>query len=78
MDGVRINGGFFVLSPRILDYIDGDDTIFEKEPMERLAEAEELMAWEHDGFWFSMDTLRDKRALEELWARGDAPWTLPA
>jgi glucose-1-phosphate cytidylyltransferase len=77
-DSVRINGGFFVLTPRILDYIEGDETIFEKEPLERLAADGELMAWEHDGFWFSMDTLRDKRALEELWARGDAPWTRPA
>jgi glucose-1-phosphate cytidylyltransferase len=77
-DGMRINGGFFVMSPRVLDYVDGDDTVFEKQPMERLAEDGELMAWEHDGFWFSMDTLRDKRALEEMWARGDAPWMRPA
>jgi glucose-1-phosphate cytidylyltransferase len=77
-DGIRINGGFFVFSPRVLDYIDGDSTVFEKEPMERLAEDGELMAWEHDGFWFSMDTLRDKRALEEIWAQGKAPWMQPA
>ena len=77
-DGVRINGGFFVMSPRVLDYVDGDDTVFEKQPMERMAEDGELMAWEHDGFWFSMDTLRDKRALEEMWAQGDAPWMRPA
>ena len=77
-DGMRINGGFFVMSPRVLDYIDGDETVFEKQPMERLAEDGELMAWEHDGFWFSMDTLRDKRALEEMWSRGDAPWMRPA
>lgn len=77
-DGIRINGGFFVLSPRVLDYIDGDETVFEKEPMERLATDGELVAYEHDGFWHSMDTLRDKRALEELWARGNAPWMQPA
>jgi len=73
-DGVRINGGFFVLSPRVLDYIDGDDTSFEKGPMERLAAAGEMMAYLHDGFWHSMDTLRDRRALEELWASGNPPW----
>ncbi|WP_439552217.1 glucose-1-phosphate cytidylyltransferase [Falsiroseomonas sp.] len=73
-DGVRINGGFFILSPQVLDYIPGDETVFEKEPMERLAEDGELMAWEHDGFWHSMDTLRDKRALEAMWSAGQAPW----
>jgi glucose-1-phosphate cytidylyltransferase len=73
-DGMRINGGFFVLSPRVLDYIDGDQTVFEKEPMERLATDGEMMAYEHDGFWHSMDTLRDKRALEALWAQGNPPW----
>ncbi|WP_203076670.1 glucose-1-phosphate cytidylyltransferase [Falsiroseomonas ponticola] len=73
-DGMRINGGFFILSPRVLDYIPGDETVFEKEPMERLAEDGELMAWEHDGFWHSMDTLRDKRALEAMWSAGQAPW----
>lgn len=73
-DGIRINGGFFVLSPRVLDYIADDSTVFEKEPMERLAEDGEMMAYEHDGFWHSMDTLRDKRALEEMWSRGNAPW----
>ncbi len=77
-DGIRINGGFFVFSPNVLDYIEGDSTVFEKEPMERLAEDGQLMAWEHDGFWFSMDTLRDKRALEEMWARGNPPWMQPA
>lgn len=75
-EDVRINGGFFVLSPRVLDYIEGDDTVFEKEPMERLAEDGELMAYIHDGFWSSMDTLRDKRALESLWAQGNAPWMM--
>ncbi|WP_135466156.1 glucose-1-phosphate cytidylyltransferase [Crenalkalicoccus roseus] len=70
----RINGGFFVLSPRVLDYIEGDHTVFEKEPLERLAADGELMAWRHDDFWFSMDTLRDKKQLEEMWAQGQAPW----
>ena len=76
-DGIRINGGFFVLSPRVLDYIPGDATVFEKEPMERLAEDGELMAYEHDGFWASMDTLREKRQLEQLWAAGNPPWLRP-
>ena len=70
-----INGGFFVLSPRVLDYIEDDQTVFERGPLERLAEDGQLMAWRHDGFWFSMDTLRDKRQLEEMWQSGDAPWT---
>jgi glucose-1-phosphate cytidylyltransferase len=69
-----INGGFFVLSPAVLDYIAGDATVFEKEPMERLAEDGELMAYRHEGFWFSMDTLRDKKQLEEMWASGAPPW----
>ncbi len=77
-DGIRINGGFFVLSPRALDYIEGDENVFVKQPRARLAEDGELMAWMHDGFWFSMDTLRDKRALEEIWARGNPPWMQPA
>lgn len=70
----RINGGFFVLSPRVFDYIDDDTTVFEKGPMERLAEDGELMAFLHDGFWFSMDTLRDKKALEAMMAAGEPPW----
>lgn len=69
-----INGGFFVLSPKVLDYIVGDETVFEKGPMERLAADGELMAYRHEGFWSSMDTLRDKKNLEDLWATGDAPW----
>ena len=73
-----INGGFFVLSPKVLDYIRGDETVFEKEPMERLAADGELMAYKHEGFWFSMDTLRDKKQLEEMWATGDAPWGVKA
>lgn len=73
-DGAMINGGFFVLSPRVLDYIDGDDTLWEQEPLQRLAADGELMAWQHSGFWQPMDTLRDKTYLEELWASGNAPW----
>ncbi len=69
-----INGGFFVLSPKVLDYIADDGSVFEKEPMERLAADGELVAYRHEGFWFSMDTLRDKKQLEEMWATGDAPW----
>jgi glucose-1-phosphate cytidylyltransferase len=69
-----INGGFFVMSPRVLDYIEGDATVFEREPLERLARDRELMAYRHDGFWYSMDTLRDKKHLESLWASGHAPW----
>ena len=73
-DGAMINGGFFVLSPKVLKYINGDATIWEKEPLMSLAENDELMAFEHDGFWQPMDTLRDKHLLEELWASGKAPW----
>ena len=73
-DGAMINGGFFVLSPRVLDYIDGDDTLWEQEPLQRLAADGELMAWQHSGFWQPMDTLRDKTYLEELWSSGQAPW----
>jgi glucose-1-phosphate cytidylyltransferase len=68
-----INGGFFVLNPSVLDLIEGDETIFEKGPLETLAAEGELMAFRHDGFWQPMDTLRDKDHLEELWAAG-APW----
>jgi glucose-1-phosphate cytidylyltransferase len=69
-----INGGFFVLNARALDRIDGDDTIWEREPIERLAHESELMAYRHLGFWSCMDTLKEKNMLEELWASGDAPW----
>lgn len=71
-----ISGGFFVLEPKVLDYISGDDTSWEREPMERLASAGQLMAYRHDDFWQCMDTLRDKRHLEGLWAGGRAPWKL--
>jgi glucose-1-phosphate cytidylyltransferase len=73
-DGARINGGFFVLSPKVLSLIHGDDTIWEQEPLMSLARAGELMAYDHDGFWHPMDTLRDKHLLEVLWSSGKAPW----
>jgi len=73
-DGGWINGGFFVLSPKCLDYIAGDATSWEGEPLTRLAADGELMAFEHTGFWQAMDTLRDKNQLEELWQGGNAPW----
>lgn len=73
-DGAMINGGFFVLSPKVLDYIDDDLTTWEQYPLKRLAEDGELMAYEHHGFWQPMDTLRDKNHLEELWSAGKAPW----
>jgi glucose-1-phosphate cytidylyltransferase len=69
-----INGGFFVLSPKVIDYISGDSTLWEQEPLEGLAAANQLMAFTHEGFWQPMDTLRDKVTLEELWGRGAAPW----
>lgn len=73
-DGALINSGFFVLSPKIFDLIDGDHTVWEQEPLVALAESEQLMAYEHKGFWQPMDTLRDKHLLENLWASGEAPW----
>jgi glucose-1-phosphate cytidylyltransferase len=73
-DGSWINGGFFVLEPKVLDYIDGDTTVFEKEPLEGLARDQQLVAHKHGGFWQPMDTLRDKQHLEELWSGGAAPW----
>ncbi len=69
-----INGAFFVLEPGVFDYIDGDDTQWEKEPMERLARDGQLMAYRHTSFWQCMDTLRDKKLLEDLWQHGGAPW----
>jgi glucose-1-phosphate cytidylyltransferase len=73
-DGSMINGGFFVLSPDVIDYIAGDETSWEKEPLERLASEGELAAFAHQGFWQPMDTLRDRIMLEELWKSGAAPW----
>ena len=72
-DGAWINGGFFVLEPKVIDYIDGDDTGWESTPLERLAAKDQLMAYQHAGFWQAMDTLRDKTQLEELW-RTSPPW----
>ena len=73
-DGAWINGGYFVLKPEVIDFIHGDDTIWERVPLETLARQGELKAYQHSGFWQPMDTLRDKQHLEELWARGEAPW----
>jgi glucose-1-phosphate cytidylyltransferase len=72
--GARVNAGFFVLQPEIFDYIEGDTTRWEEGPMEQLARDGQLSAFRHDGFWMPMDTLRDKVVLEELWAKGNAPW----
>ena len=73
-DGGWISGGFFILSPRVIDYIAGDQTVWEREPMERLAREGQLAAYLHRGFWHAMDTLRDKNFLESLWQSGNAPW----
>jgi glucose-1-phosphate cytidylyltransferase len=75
-DGGLINGGFFVLSPKVLDLIEGDYTSWESEPLGELAASGEMMAFEHQGFWQPMDTLRDKNLLEELWDSGKAPWKI--
>ncbi|KAA0677133.1 glucose-1-phosphate cytidylyltransferase [Azospirillum brasilense] len=69
-----INGGFFVLSPRVLDLVENDQTIWEHEPLQKLAEARQLAAWQHNGFWQPMDTLREKHILDEMWVSGKAPW----
>ena len=71
-----INGAFFVLEPQVFDYIGGDDTLWEKEPLEGLARDGQLMAYQYDGFWQCMDTLRDKRRLQTLWDSGNAPWKI--
>lgn len=73
-DNAWINGGFFVMSPRVLDYIDDDQTTWEREPMERLARERQLAAYEHHDFWQPMDTMRDKTQLDALWQSGSAPW----
>ena len=75
-DGASINGGFFVLEPQIFDYIQGDETLWEKEPLENLARDGQLAAYRHGGFWKAMDTLRDKRELENLWNSGRAAWKI--
>jgi glucose-1-phosphate cytidylyltransferase len=73
-EGGWVNGGFFVVEPAVLDYIEGDETIWERGPMERLAHEDRLAAYRHRGFWHPMDTLRDKMVLEDQWASGNAPW----
>jgi glucose-1-phosphate cytidylyltransferase len=75
-DGGRINAGFFVLSPKVIDYISDDSTIWEKAPMENIVQDGKMAAYEHDGFWQPMDTLRDKRYLESLWESEEAPWAV--
>ncbi len=75
-DGGWINGGFFVLDPKVIDYIQDDGTFWEQGPLEQLAAEGQLGAYKHDGFWLAMDTLRDKTKLEALWESGDAPWKL--
>ena len=69
-----MNGGFFVCSPGVGAYIDGDATVWEQEPLRRLAREGQLMSYRHTGFWHAMDTLRDRTTLEELWQSGHAPW----
>jgi len=75
-DGNWINGGFFVLEPSIFDYIDNDTTIWEKDPLEKLVKENQVNVYKHDGFWQSMDTLRDKTYLEELWSNENPPWKI--
>ena len=69
-----INAGFMVVEPEVFQYIDGDESVFEKEPLERVAEEGNLIAYKHKGFWQCMDTIRDKQKLEALWLSGNAPW----
>jgi glucose-1-phosphate cytidylyltransferase len=73
-DGAWINGGFFVLSPRVADYLENDDTVWEQEPLQQLAAHGELVSFKHTGFWQPMDTLREKNLLEQLWMNNDAKW----
>lgn len=75
-DGIWINGGFFILEPEVFNYIEGDDTVWEQQPLQKLTKNEELTAYKHNGFWQAMDTLRDKNLLEDAWASGDAPWKI--
>ena len=75
-DGALINGGFFVLNPKAIDYIEGDSTVWEQEPLNKLATERELMSYKHEDFWQPMDTLRDKHHLEKLWESNKAPWKL--
>jgi glucose-1-phosphate cytidylyltransferase len=73
-DGAMINGGYFVLSPKVLQRIEGDPTVWEQEPLNKLAEDGQLMAYRHEGFWLPMDTIRDKNELQQMWDSGNAPW----
>jgi glucose-1-phosphate cytidylyltransferase len=73
-DGAYVNGGFFILEPEVFSYIDGDQTIWERGPLQALSRDNQLMAFKHDGFWYAMDTLRDKNYLDEQWTMGKAPW----
>lgn len=73
-DGSWINGGFFVLEPKVLDYIEGDKTIWERDPLEKIVKDGQLNAYKHEGFWQAMDTLREKNDLEKMWAKDEAPW----
>ena len=75
-EGAWVNGGFFVLSPKVLQYIENDDTVWEHNPLESLAQQGELSAFFHKGFWHPMDTLRDKNTLETFWSQGNAPWKI--
>jgi glucose-1-phosphate cytidylyltransferase len=75
-DGGWINGGFFIFQPEVFNYLDGDHSILEKEPLEKLAQEGQLQAYKHKGFWYAMDTLRDKNHLEQLWKTEKAPWKL--
>ena len=75
-DASLINGGYMVLNPEVFDYIDGDDTVFEQQPLRRLAQERQLKSFYHKGFWQCMDTQREKQLLEELWATGKAPWKI--
>jgi glucose-1-phosphate cytidylyltransferase len=75
-DGGRINGGFFVLNPEVIDLIEGDNTSWEEKPLNNLASSDQMVAFNHDGFWQPMDTLRDRQHLEELWSSNKAPWKI--
>lgn len=75
-DGPIINGGFMVLEPKIIDYIEGDSSSFERDTLEKVADMKQLDAYMHDGFWMCMDTLREKNELEDLWKKGNAPWKI--
>jgi glucose-1-phosphate cytidylyltransferase len=75
-DGNWINGGYFVLEPSVFDYLKDDSTVWEREPLEKLAKDKQLSAYKHSGFWQPLDTLRDKNKLEDLWSKGNAPWKI--